>query len=84
MPNQCSNFDWENCICICENSLSSKLILEYDLEDYSNSCDDEGKCIEINKKIEINKNPEKFFIPLKKLPIKLKLYLKNSKIKITN
>jgi len=36
IPNSCSNFDWETCICICKNSW-----LGNDLE----NCDDKGTCL---------------------------------------
>ena len=44
IPNSCSNLNWENCICICEDTIALNL--------EGSDCDNKGKCMESDYSVE--------------------------------
>ena len=67
-PMFCSNLGWTNCICICQ-------------VDSAEGCDDEGICINNEKKLEIS-GPNQYtpYIRIKDPPITLRIDYTNKKI----
>ena len=53
MPLQCSNLDWENCLCICKKQSGYfGLFKNTPLE----NCNEDNYCLDYDKEIFINRN----------------------------
>ncbi len=79
IPNSCSNMGWGNCICICDEDLSTRTV-----KGLIKDCDSLGSCLEsFELKIENDRNIYKKNLRnsiVIKPPLKLNIDYKNNKI----
>ena len=78
LPKSCSNLGWESCLCIC---YPPGYFSQENAEDFSQSCDDQGVCLENKKNLFVFEYElDDQVIPLENLPITIKINYKNKEI----
>ncbi|MFH1787229.1 MAG: hypothetical protein ABH811_00330 [archaeon] len=77
-PNQCTNLNWENCICICPSndpwdSVKTFFSSATMITESADKCDDKGICVEITEEFLVKKDNQQTIMKIVDLPLKLEI-----------